>query len=282
MKFIKNNYYCLIAGLPDLLIDEGKIHFTLREFRNDLETELSKDDYELVLMLFRSFDNQNILNSFHKTNEPHHDFGTIDANQIDDEIKEPSKNLPDYLVKFINSFNEKNPLSGELSWENQLETLYFQHLLETENDFLRDWFSFSLDLKNILTALSCRKYKIPVENHLIGNNYVVESILRSNSRDFGLSSGFDQIESILNAFENNNLIEREKQIDYIRWNWLEDNTFFHYFTIEKVLSFVIKLQITERWLNLDKAIGKEIFVKLLGDLGKSYELPEEFSLRKKF
>lgn len=282
MKLIRNNYYCLIAGLPDLLIDEGKVHFTLREFKNDLKNELSKDDYELVLLLFRPYDNQNLLNQLLKTNLPHLDLGAFEAILLDDEIKEPSKVLPDYLTQFIISFKERNPLYPDLSLENQLETLFYNDLLKNDNEFLRNWFEFELNVKNIMTALNCRKYRIPVENHLIGSNSVVESIIRSNSRDFGLSSEFGFIDAVLNAFENHDLPEREKQLDLLKWSWLDDNTFFHYFTIEKVLSFVIKLQITERWLFLDKAAGKEIFIKLLGDLGKSYELPDDFSLRKKF
>lgn len=282
MRIFRDNYYCLIAGLPDLLLDEGKVHFTLREFRNSLPNEVSGHDYKLTNLIFLRYDNQNLLNLLGKKEEPHHDLGNYSAEMLEDETREPTGKLPGYMAEFIRSYHEKSPVYPELSWENQLETLFYDYLIETRNDFLKDWFIFDLNLNNVITALNCRKFKIPVENHLIGNNPVTEAIHRSNSRDFGLSAAFDQIEYVLNAFENTNLTVREKQLDMLRWNWLDDHTFFHYFTIEKVISFLIKLQITERWLFMDKTAGKEIFVKLLADLGKSYELPEEFTLRKKF
>ena len=69
-------------------------------------------------------------------------------------------------------------------------------------------------------------------------------------------------------------------MDKIKWDYLDEYTFFHYFTIEKVISYVLKILITERWIKLDSETGKTLLNKLLNELKTSYKLDEEFSLNK--
>ena len=73
--------------------------------------------------------------------------------------------------------------------------------------------------------------------------------------------------------------EKEKAFDNIKWKFLDEHTFFNYFTIEKILSFVIKLNIVERWIELDNETGKALFNRLINDIKMSYKFPEEFSVK---
>jgi hypothetical protein len=152
-------------------------------------------------------------------------------------------------------------------------------LRNIKNDFLKEWFEFTLNIKNITTALNCRKYNFRPETELIGDNFVVQSILRSNSRDFGLMQEFPEIDKLLSIWDGGNLMDREKQIDLMSWQWIDDHTFFHYFTIEKILGFMLQLEIAERWLALDRQTGESMFRHLLDAIGKSFSLPDEFKLQ---
>jgi hypothetical protein len=64
--------------------------------------------------------------------------------------------------------------------------------------------------------------------------------------------------------------EKEKATDSIKWAFLDEITVFHYFTIEKILSFVIKLQMVDRWSQLDDDTGKAFLKKLVNELENSY------------
>ena len=57
---------------------------------------------------------------------------------------------------------------------------------------------------------------------------------------------------------------------------MDDNTFFNYFTIEKIFINLVKLEILERWLSFDKDTGADQFNNILKKLESSYEFPEEF------
>jgi len=57
---------------------------------------------------------------------------------------------------------------------------------------------------------------------------------------------------------------------------MEDNTFFNYFTVEKIFVFLMKLEMIERWVSLDKEKGNEMFRQLIDQLKDEVQIPQEF------
>jgi hypothetical protein len=273
---VKRNYYCLVAGLQDITIDVHKLQFSQQAFRQELKVELHPDDYEQVEKLFLLHDNANLLNLLLKTGKPFDEKGNFSQEKLEENIKEPH-DLPEYMNAFITAFKNKEPLMPDLSPENELTTLFFDQMLKLDNDFLRDWFAFELNLRNIIIALSARKHEIPYEYQIIGTGEISNIIRKSHARDFGLGAEIDFMEDLANIVRNDNVQEREKAIDELCWKYLDEVTFFEYFTMEKVLAFTIKLGMVERWLGIDKDHGNEMFKKLLKELQSSYQLPESFT-----
>jgi hypothetical protein len=147
-----------------------------------------------------------------------------------------------------------------------------------KNDFLRDWFEFNQHLNNILSAFNVRNYKLTKEGAFIGDNFVTEALRRSTLKDFGLSNDFPLIEKLLSIDENTNAMEKEKALDMLRWEYLNELNTFNYFTIEVLLAFVIKLFMVDRWMQLDPETGRKMFKQIISELEKSYEFPKEFKL----
>ncbi len=274
---MQRNYYCLVAGLPDIMIEDAKLVVTQQRFRCELKNELHPDDDALLNQLFLPIDNKNLLNLLLKNNQPFDPDGQFTQDELEEEIRDPQY-LPAYLIRFIEAYKNDQPVDQNLSWENQLTALYYQAMAALPNQFLRDWFEFDLNLRNCLVGLTCRKFKLPAESELIGDNPVAEAIRRSNAADFGLGKDFPFIDTIIHWFENEELIEREKGLDILRWDYLDQQVFFHYFSIERVLSFVIKLGILERWLKLDHELGMKLFNRIIKDMESSFVFPEAFSI----
>jgi hypothetical protein len=95
-----------------------------------------------------------------------------------------------------------------------------------------------------------------------------------------LSAEYPYVEQLLSIYAIEDLLQREKAIDMLKWNWLDEGTFFNYFTVEKLISYYIKLEMIERWISLDPETGKEMFEKLIKDLESGYEFPEDFNGKK--
>lgn len=280
-----NYYYCLIAGLPDLILADKKLAISSTSFRQWLKTELHPADDALVSRLFLPFDHINIVNTMLQLSKPFDTRGLFDKEMIDllvdkKELENPQLALfPAYIRETVQplligdeQLNEKQlDLALLLAWYNDLEN--------SGNSFLKLHARFEQNFRNVLVALNGRKFNMPFEHELIGDNDVTDALKKNRSRDFGLASVIEQIDSWVQLFETPGLIDRELMIDSLKWKFLDDTTFFNYFTVEKIMAFVIKLQIVERWLALDDQRGRELFTRLLADLQSEYEIPDEYKVK---
>ncbi len=274
---MKRKYYYLVAGLQDITLDIHKLVSGQLDFREELRTALHPSDFLLVQTLYLPYDNANLLNLLEKQDKDFDERGNFSRERLEENIKEPA-DLPGYMFRFITAFKNKDPLYPDMSPENELATLFYDEITgKLQNDFLRSWFLFEFNVKNIMTALSARKYKVPYEHQIIGSGEIAAAIRKSHARDFGLGNDLDYLEELTAISRKEDIKEREQAVDQLKWKYLDEETFFHYFTIEKILAFVIKLGMIERWLRIDKDHSNELFKQLLKELQASYKLPETFT-----
>lgn len=276
----KNHYYCFVAGLPDIFPDDGDVGFDMVQFKEYLKTELKVNDYKLIELLFLPYDNENLLRVLNDEYPKLNPLGNISQDLWEQELGEDKKDvLPGYFYSFIDWYREEDGhKEDKVSQERKLLELYYPYILNTNNAFLKEWFTWNLHLKNILTGLNCRKYNLEVEEQLLLDNFVSHAVAKSNARDFGLEVDFPDALTLVNLFEKDNILQLERGIDKVRWERLEEYTLFEYFTIEVIMAYTIKLDIIYRWIKLDEETGKKLFAKFVGELKSSFEFAKEFSL----
>ena len=277
---LKRNYYYLIAGFPDILVDQKKLPYPLIELKQELKYHLHPDDYKLVEYLFLQYDNTNFLNILLKKEAEFNPLGNYSEDFFIDEIKEP-ENLPGYMLKFLEAYREENPLYPKLSLENQLTWLYFDFMLDQKNPFLRDIFSTIRNVKNIFAVYNAREFGFDIENHMIGDYELTEAAKKTTAKDFGLANELSHIDEIIGIHENKDILEQEISIDLLKWKYLNNLNTFNYFTIERILAYVIEFMIVERWLNLDAEKSTQIFKKMLGELENSIQFSKDFNINEK-
>ena len=187
----------------------------------------------------------------------------------------PDKKFPAYFYEFAELYLN-TPDDERWGLEDKLHGFYYNHAMKSGNPFVSAWFELNLDVNNILAAMAARKYKMDVAKVPVGENPVAEALRSSNARDFGLADDLEYFEQLVRINDTIDLVEREKKIDLLKWNWMEDNTFFNYFTIEKIFVFLMKLEMIERWVSLDKEKGNELFRQLIDQLKDEVQIPQEF------
>ncbi len=275
---MSRNYYCLIAGLPEIQPDQSKKVFSLSEFKSELEEQLHASDFEFVKLLFRIYDNENLLNLLQKKAFNEEIPANCTQQELEDEIREPGS-MKNYMSDFINDVQADDTLGTDaVKMENALTNAFYSEAVKCTNPFLAQWFEFDLTLRNIITTLNCKKHDMPVDGHLMGDYEINQSMARSSSKDLGISVEVPEIERIVQIFETSGLMQRERSYDLFRWEWLDRNTTFSYFSVEVVLSYVIKLMITDRWMKLDHQTGTAMFERLINDIETSYQFPKEFNI----
>jgi hypothetical protein len=276
----KRNYYYLVAGFPDIVLDQKKIPFSLAELKQELKYHLHPDDYRLVEYLFLEYDNINFLNLLQKKDAEFIPLGNYDENFFADEIKEPEK-MPVYMKKFLEDYREENPEQPKLSLENQLTWLYYDFLISQKNDFLKEWFTSLRDVKNIFAIYNSRKFGIDIETQMIGDYELTDAAKRTASKDFGMANELPYIDQVIGIYENTDIVEQEMTFDLFKWNYLDKLNTFNYFSIEQILAFVIKFIMVERWTKLETEHSKEIFKKMLNDLENSFQFSKDFNINEK-
>lgn len=277
-----NKYYYLVAGLPELTLEDSKLSYTVADFKTEIYPSLSSSDQKLIDLFYLKFDNANVLKLLEDKEagiDKRGNFSQDELNEYIAVIKEGgtvnSKEFPDYLSAFITDYFTV-PTENQGLMEDHLAALYYDYAMKSENKFISSWFEFNLTINNILLAFTARKYKWDVAQNIVGNTEVCEALRTSGARDFGLSGEVDFFDQLVKINETAELIEREKKLDSLRWNWMEEATFFDYFTIERLFVFLLQLEMIERWISLDKEKGNQLFRSIIDSLKNEVQFPAEF------
>lgn len=278
-----SKYYYLVAGLPDLALDDSKLSYTVADFKTEFYPYLSDADKKLIDLFYLKFDNANVLKLLKDRDAVIDTCGLYSADELSDFIvmlkdgdEVPDRAFPSYLSAFISdSFNQPTEEVNFLP-ENRLAGLYYAYAMKCKNRFVSDWFGFNLTVNNILVALTARKYKFEVAPLIVGDTRICEALRTSTARDFGLGAEVDYLDQLMKISEVEELVEREKKIDQLRWDWMEEATFFNYFTIERLFVFLLQLEMIERWLSLDKERGSQLFRSMIEVLKDEVQIPAEF------
>lgn len=263
-----NSYNCFIAGLPEIALDDRKLSLSLKDFREQSLDYIEGKDRALLDLFFLPNDNAQLLRIMQKR-EPDSQLQTVySAKMLEEELTEPM-HLPDYLLRFIADYKDEL-LPAHRSEENELSERYYDYLLRSDNRFVRDYAAFVLNVRNLVTAINCRKYKMDIAQAILADNEFSMALKSSNLKDFGLSMDYPYVERIVSLMENTNLVERERGIDLLIWDFIDEALIFEYFSIEKVLGFMLKLMIVERWSKMETESGREVFMELVQRFRKEF------------
>lgn len=277
-----SKYYYLITGLPDISLDDNKQYYTSSSFKEYVYEFISDRDKKLLDLFYLKYDNANLLKLIKNKEAVVDDRGVFTSEELLEYVslikngdKVTDSRFLSYMKTFLEEyFDEEN--NTDLLLEDKLSSLYFQHCMKSSNKFIGKWFEFNLDINNLNIAILSRKHKLELSNYVLGENEVVESIKTSTARDFGVSTMFDYFDEVVKISEMQSLVDRERKLDELKWNWIEEATFFDHFTVEQIFVFLIKIDIIERWSALDKDKGNKKFRNIIDSLKNEVQIPSEF------
>ena len=275
-------YYYLVAGLPELTLEDSKLSYTVADFKAELYPDLSDEDRRLIDLFYLKFDNANVLKLLKDKDAAIDSRGNYSAEELaefisslkdGDEVADAV--FPSYLSTFISEYFN-TPAEDDFLHEDRLAALYYAYAMKCRNKFVSSWFAFNLTMNNVLVALTARKFKMDIAPLIVGDTEVCEALRTSGARDFGLTGEVDFLDQLVKISETEELVEREKKIDQLRWNWMEEATFFNYFTVERLFVFLLQLEMIERWISLDKEKGNQLFRSIIATLKDEVQIPTEF------
>lgn len=145
----------------------------------------------------------------------------------------------------------------ESGWqEDNLNESFYRNALSHRDRFLREYFRLDLQVRNA---------KVRHLNKALGRPEGTDIFLVPEDPDLQAQPQLDLI------YEDTDILGKERAIDRLVWNKIEEITTFDYFDIDAVLAFLAKLHITQRWMLLDDETGRDLFRRLVAEVGSTFK-----------
>ncbi len=260
------DYYCLVAGFRDYALDSEAKGFDAKAIIEECFEELSAVDAQAVRMLYTYYDCENIVS--HRAGRTMHNALGLISRELLEESSSFEELLPKSIAEAILEYDKCDSTEPSTSFEKMLFGAYYAECAASSSSFLRSWSKLDRDIRNISAALIARSAGMELESVVVGGGDVVAQILKSSAVDFGLRTEFSWLDSLVAAVnEESNLVEKERKIDLLRWDESTELLNFDYFNINAVLSYLVKINIVARWSALDAKLGREMFERIVSELG---------------
>lgn len=227
-------YHALLVGLQDLTLDT-----TMKVSLEDLETMI-RGSLDPVDVLF---------------------FEELALKPTDEKIDELLKERQFRYSEMGQILDESMFNEDDLRWL----TLY-ELGMRSKNKFVREWYALNLTINNILTAQICRKHGFDIKKAVVGNDELAEQLRTSKRKDFGLGDLNPDYLDILKLTEIEDLYEREKRIDAIKWEWLDGPHRLDPCMREDVYAYYLRARLLYRWNILNVEEGQKVFRALIADM----------------
>lgn len=167
--------------------------------------------------------------------------------------------------------------SDRLALENLIASYYYDSIEEASSPFLTEWFALNKNIRNILAVFTCRRLDWDPQYYLVGKGEVEQKLLNSKATDFELGDRIPYLSRVLQISEERDIARRERLIDLLKWQWMDEWTFVRVFDIDNVLCYYLRLGILERWANLNETKGEETFRQIVHSLkGESAQVLQDF------
>ena len=278
------NYYCMIAGLPDIDLKDAKPGLSIEDMREQCDEQLTPPDKKLLFYFFLQFDCSNLVKLLKNPDASIDQWGNFTLDQLRDLITSATElnfnvhRYPAFMSIFAREYAFNKDKAGYFP-EDEMAYQFLDYAIRTcPNRMMRRWYKLNLDITNILTAMLARAQGWSVGDFIKGEGEVQEMIRENKTKDFNLGHELDYIPQLMKIVEEEDPVRKEKMIDAFKWIWLDERTFFEPFSMEAVFAYLCKLAMQQRWAKLDVEQGKETFQKIIDDLRSEAQVPEEFTI----
>ena len=174
-----------------------------------------------------------------------------------DQVAELLSAKDNETVRFVTDGFDKDKIGLE----------FYRQALSHRNGFIRDFFEFDLNVRN---------RKVMYLNQALGRDLDrdILSLRDPEAEETGLEPEepeFKEAGRLQVILEGRDILSRERGIDDLMWEKIDNLTTFNYFDIDAILGFITKLNIVARWYRLDEQTGREMFKKLVDEVRGTFK-----------
>lgn len=139
---------------------------------------------------------------------------------------------------------------------DSLNADFYAAALKNRSDFIRKYFEYDLLVRNTRTVWL---------NRSLGRDELTDTVTLPGMDD---PDPFE-VQAINEVLSRSDILERERELDTLMWNRIEEINVMKVFDLDVILGFTACLKIVDRWLKLDPETGRGLFRKLVEEIRSS-------------
>jgi hypothetical protein len=173
----------------------------------------------------------------------------VDADEVIAEIRSQCSKKDNALIDFLLEGYNQDTLGRD----------FYLKALSHRDRFIREYFAFDLNLRNA---------KVRYINGALGRAPMQDIVVLDQSEDAQQPEPDPELDAV---FVADDLIQRERKIDDFIWEKVENMVLMELFTMDRILAFIVKLRIIDRWMKLDENTGREMFRRLVDEIRGTFQ-----------
>ena len=185
--------------------------------------------------------------------------------------RQGEKSLEEYLNQMKELLSEKVMETVRLIEDGfnkeKIGLEFYKEALAHSSAFIREFFQFDLNVRNA---------KVRYLNQALGRDPQkdVLSMADPDAEELGIEveePEFKEEARLQAILESKDILARERGIDDLYWDKIDEITLFDYLNFSKILGMVVKMMIIRRWLILDEERGREMFKRLVDEVRGTFK-----------
>ena len=185
--------------------------------------------------------------------------------------RQGEKSLEEYLNQMKELLSEKDMETVRLIDDGfnkeKIGLEVYKEALAHSSAFIREFFQFDLNVRNA---------KVRYLNQALGRDPQkdVLSMADPDAEELGIEveePEFKEEARLQAILEGKDILARERGIDDLYWDKIDEITLFDYLNFSKILGMVVKMMIIRRWLILDEERGREMFKRLVDEVRGTFK-----------
>ena len=185
--------------------------------------------------------------------------------------RQGDKSLEDYLHQVKELLSEKDQETLKLIEDGfnkeKIGLEFYKEALASRSIFIQEFFQFDLNVRNA---------KVRYLNQALDRDPQkdVLSLVDPDAEEQGIEveePEFKEAARLHAILEGKDILARERGIDDLYWDKIDEITLFDYLNFSKVLGLVVKMMIIRRWLILDEERGREMFKRLVDEVRGTFK-----------
>jgi hypothetical protein len=173
---------------------------------------------------------------------------TLDADAVIEDVLSQCSERDRETISFLLDGFDGEKLSAD----------FYRKALSHPSAFIRGWFGYDLDVRNAKARYLNRAFGRPEE---------MDTVVLGEDEE----REFDDAPLLQGILSTEDILGREKALDDLVWKKIDELTVFDYFDLDAILGFLAKLKITDRWLKLDPATGRELFRRFTEEVRATFK-----------